>query len=978
MDRDIGIKCKAYFVYPLGATGEIVDRKANLAIGIGSLLLLVNIGLAVTGFVDSQIENGVNEQVLGGNDGLDENGNQNYSVDYDDDWLVSTSERTYFANSITNLEEVLEGSDPIHEMMGPFIYEVTTTREILDFDYDLETITYSEYDVFEWCENCTWTNEQGESINSVSGNTNITQVNILWNTQRIGGMNTGIEYGEIFAKGMFTMEMIRFDLENRVPSSRAGASLDALMRSEGGGKFGNGEAEKAVLATRFSEGFGNLYDAESFSNFDSFGAITDNQTGIDFSGLEYSNAIKPVLYNKIDSNGVCIAITCEIGSYLFTSMGEPSSSVTGQRSNLYGYSGQYAEYLDWILYDLANSSFSSFGGGVEVTNQTEDLAERFQELTLADISGNLPNGDDKLMNLLFNESIGLLTTFDVSGIAIPGLVLGLLIPLQSGSLFPAMENYSLDFSKVFKIASYVEGWFGTEVLTVPAYEFEGILAGQVNDITANDWWHLAFGGSDPLTGGYIDIGLNRADFAGMSNINAQKANFILNDPQVGIKSSFAASFMYGELSGNSLPDDEGNQEIWDDEKVSSIYGISNDEAKALRDWMKNFYFEIVMPALLTFQSNGNTAYTTQPVSNWLYGWSDAVNVAFGFFPWVKLETNDTYFGSGGITTGDRSVYVMSTGGNNVGEQLAQGYINSDGDGFCDFKLDENNSLAEMVNEDLDGDGILGENEDLDGDGILDIDNETAGLYACSPGEIYGITEFLTWRAPHREAATMNLLSNHVGNTLTSLEGTVGSYVENPDESFDLNLIGYAIAKSDVVGDTTYKNIDMIQHTINLDPASNQIQGKLIGSQTFVDAIPGALPVYLGADLDLKVEPISTAIMYGDVKVTFYLDTRGVGAINPDFTNGEDVVPVFEIHTFTEISDDQASDFRAAVTDNLGPMGWVSFGGSVGGSLTIISIVTLVFYVLGIGGLLYGVIMKRNGISEEDHIESGIGSDIESE
>ena len=231
--------------------------------------------------------------------------------------------------------------------------------------------------------------------------------------------------------------------------------------------------------------------------------------------------------------------------------------------------------------------------------------------------------------------------------------------------------------------------------------------------------------------------------------------------------------------------------------------------------------------------------------------------------------------------------------------------------------------------------------------------------------IQGITEFLPWRAPHREAATMNLLSNHVGNTLTSLEGTVGSYVENPDESFDLNLIGYAIAKSEVVGDTTYKNIDMIQHTINLDPASNQIQGKLTSTGTFVDAVPGALPVYLGADLDLKVEPISTAIMYGDIEVTFYLDTRGAGAMNPDFTNGEDVVPVFEIHTFTEISDDQASDFRDAVTDNLGPMGWSNFGGSVGGSLTLISIVTLVFYVLGIGSLLYGVILKRNGQSKDD-------------
>jgi len=946
-------------VYPLGAMGEIVDKKANIAIGIGSILLLVNIGLAVTGFVDGQIQSGVNEQVLQGNDGLDESGNQNYSIDYDDDWLVSTSERTYFANSITNLEDVLDGNDPIHEMMGPFIYEVTTTREILDFDYDLQTITYSEYDVFEWCENCTWINEQDEPINSVSGNTNITQVNILWNTQRIGGMNTGIEFGEIFAKGMFTMEMIRFDLENRIPSSQAGVSLDELMRSQGGGKFGTGDAEKMILATHFSEQFGDLYDEDSFSNFDSFSAITENRTGIDLSDLDYNSVLKPAIYNKKDSNGVCIAITCELGPFFFSNMGEPNSIVTGQRADLYGYSGDYEEYLDWILYDLAKSEFLSFDGGIEITNQTEGLSDRYAQLI------GRPIDEDKLMNLFFNESIGLLTTFDVSGIAIPGLVLGLLIPLQSGSLISPMENYSLSFPDVLVLAQYVEGWVGTEILTSPAYEFEGVLVGQANDLSADDWWHQAFGGKDPLTGNYIDIGLNIGDYAGMSNLNAQEANYILNDPQIGIKSSFAASFMYGEFSGYSLPDDEGNQDIWDDEKVSNLYGITIDEAKALRGWMTDFYYEIVMPALLTFQSGGTTAYTTQPVNNWLYGWSDAVNEAFNRFPWVKLETNDTYFGSGGISTGDRSVYVVSTGGDNVGQQLAQGYINSDGDGYCDFKLDENNTLAEMINEDLDGDGLLGDNEDLDGDGILDIDNETAGLYACAPGEIYGITEFLPWRAPHKEAATMNLLSNHVGNTLTSLEGTVGSYVENPDESFDLNLIGYAIAKSEVVGDTTYKNIDMIQHRINLDPASNQIQGKLTSTGTFVDAIPGALPVYLGADLDLKVEPISTAIMYGDVEVTFYLDTRGAGAMNPDFTNGEDVIPVFEIHTFTEISDDQASDFRDAVTDNLGPMGWSNFGGSVGGSLTLISIVTLVFYVLGIGSMLYGVILKRNGQSKDD-------------
>ena len=103
-----------------------------------------------------------------------------------------------FANSITNLEDVLAGSEPVYERLGPFIYYENTTREVIEYDYDEETITYSGYEVFEWCEDCTWEDEMGVSHASVSGDTIVNQVNILWNTQRIGGMGgaSGGIYGE--------------------------------------------------------------------------------------------------------------------------------------------------------------------------------------------------------------------------------------------------------------------------------------------------------------------------------------------------------------------------------------------------------------------------------------------------------------------------------------------------------------------------------------------------------------------------------------------------------------------------------------------------------------------------------------------------------------------------------------------------------------------------------------------------------------
>ena len=62
------------------------------------------------------------------------------------------------------------------------------------------------------------------------------------------------------------------------------------------------------------------------------------------------------------------------------------------------------------------------------------------------------------------------------------------------------------------------------------------------------------------------------------------------------------------------------------------------------------------------------------------------------------------------------MYIMSTAGDNVGQRLAQGYINSDGNGLCDYDYDES--------------GVF-----------LGYDLE------CEAGQIYGMTEHLPWR-PH--------------------------------------------------------------------------------------------------------------------------------------------------------------------------------------------------------------------------------------
>ena len=884
-----------------GSPSETMENKGTIAIIIGALLLLVNIGIGVTGTIDGIIEGTVADTVAGNYDGLDDDGNQDYTADFGDDWINASSEKAYFANSISNLEEILEDPnvEPTYEMLGPFIYYENTTREIIEFDYDEGSITYSGYETFEWCEDCTWADEEGVDHASVSGDTVVNQINILWNTQRIAGMGSGIEYGEIFAKAMFAAQMIDFDISNRAPSIWAAEDIGGMASAAGGSKFGDMSAEEQILLGSYTASLAN-------SGLD--GSMS--------SGDYDASVINSIFYDASDGSGNCIAITCEIGPVLIAGMGAPSEEVTASRAALYGYSGDFAAHMDWAVYSLAASKFVEHGGGAEVNNQTPQLKERF-----AEVSGVTISDPATLENLLFNESVGLLTSFEISGIPLPGMVVGLLLPLQDEAYYDAMTTYQVGLLTIIDIAGYVEPWVGLGLLGSPT-EFELILTGSQGTMASNDWWLTAFGDYDPLGGTYIPIGLNRDSFAGMASLTQEQSDFILNDEDIGLKTSFPGPFMYGELSGLSLPDSEGVQHTWDDAYVAALYGISDDEAHALRDWVANFYFDTVMPVLLNFVT-GNTPYYSMPISNWLYGWDDAVSAYFGFFSWNSLETNATYYGSDGISTGDWSVYKMSTEGETMGQRMAQGYINSDGDGLCDFDYDANGNF-------------------------IDYDIE------CEDGQVYGMTEHLTWRAPHREEGASGLLSANAGNDVTSLMGTAGS-LATPNDPFSLNVAGYAVATTDVGNKETYKGIEMVEHTVNVNPANTQIQGRLIGSSTYVDVIPGALPVYLEANIDLKVEPVTNAIMYGKAKVTFHLDTRGPGSLNPDLSEGStESMPVFEIHTFSEIGDEDAKNFTGQVSDNLGPMGWTNFGGTAGTALTAVHTVVALMYVTSIGSLAFGL------------------------
>ena len=896
------------------------QQKASTILTVGILLIGINF-LALAPFVAGQVEAGVQDVVADGYDGYDDDGNENYTADYDDEWLVSSSERVYLAYSLDNPDGVDAGEAHEFTKMGPFIYEVTTTREILDFNYDAGEITYSEYDSFEWCETCTWIDDNGDSHNSVPGSTEITQVNILWNTQRIAGISTGIIYGEVFAKAGFANNMIANDLQNRAPSIWAAESIDGMVT----------EYENALQDAGYNESTAAAIAAPVILDL-----VYDNwnsSSGMGVMDPDFSLSADSILHTAVDpSTGICIALTCEIGPMLIAGMGEPSETVTPMRAALLGYGSTdpvELTHMDWAVYALAGQEFLSAGGMADLT-QVDNLRERLNEVSGVDITN-----PDVLNGVIFGTPDaeipnGLLSVSDYSGIPLNGIALFLLG--AQGDLFGTMTTYGIGLTQLLGLSDYAGEWIG--MVGTPT-EFEMILAGGQGTMSADDWWQISFGSEEPIAGGYIPIGLNRAEFQGTIDMDVAKVQEILYTSPYALTSDFASIFMYGELSGSTLPAEEGAETTdWNDAYVAGLYDISESDAAAVRSWVADFMFDQVIGALLGFQYGGS-AYITQPVDNWLFGWRDIIvadvvygepdNMALG---WVSLETNETYFGSDSVTTGDYDVYVASTEGDNMGQRLLQGYINSDGNGHCDFKLNSDGTMA---------------------------DADSSGMYPCEEGELYGFTEHLPWRAPHRETSTLGLLSAHVGNENTVVAGAVGG-VADSDDPFRVNLVGYAMAES-VPGDMeTYKGIEMRAHTVNLDPSQNQIQAKLIGSASFVDVLPGALPVYFGSNVDIKVEPVTQVAMYGKSVSMFHLDLRGPGMLNPEM--GVETHPVFEIHTFSEIADEDAETFQCRVLDNMEPMYWTDFGGSGDCELegtAVIDSVTAVLYVASIAMIAVGAL-----------------------
>ena len=817
------------------------------------------------------------------------------------DWATSTSDRTYYAWNLTNADEVMAGEDPVYEKLGPFEYDITTTRNIIDFNKSAGTLTYDESKVF----TCSETSPN-------DCNTMITQLNIPFQPQVVGATGMAIEGVMDLTKVGFSAGVMAIELESFSAAKKTAEDLEMSYMGIQAGAVTGSPVDAANASMMIGVGW---YDA--FNDYFALinGSEMNNMTG-NGEMIDYTMAIQGLQLAEAGGPGNESAITFAGNA----SMGDISYAmdsatwITGEDASLTSMNGVLllaghcdafptASY-DEIMADAANG-FANVGtmqrasvwGFTAMADETtpdfnatiaRDYAICYGVAgTFAEVNGGADDdwfadamavdASTRIMNYLgvdIDNTVAMGLLFGGQDTDMP---MGLFATNEDGTSFglanfmgmeagDAMSAYGLDPTQYGAIATWAGGWLSS------ASALPMALLGGTGTMTAEQFVNVTFGNEDPVNGGYLDNSLNLGGAWGTALIPASEgapsialdaavSGNILYGPLGLTTATGATLFLYGELTGMTPPIDfatmqPGASMEWNATTVSAIYGVDANAANALRTLMMSVIYGDFVPGLLVDSFGSQGQYMSMPLNNWLYGWFDPVSMMVAEDPtapsagWAKLETNETYYGSGGVSTGPASVYVMCTGHN----------------ADCE--------TGEAVSED-------------------------------------GSSQ-LSWRNDAMMMATFGLV------TPQSLDQTTGGFLTGDGDL--VNAGGYAVTSVDCSGTGDVKDIPVDKCTASVDPTTNPITAKLIKSFTLLDAMTPALPVYFGSEIDMQAEEVSGLIIAGDSTSTFYLDTRtGTDlASTPAMT---DLQPVFQIVQGSEIEDGDAEDMESAIVQNQELMGW---------------------------------------------------------
>ena len=851
----------------------------------------------------------------------------------EEDWASSTSPRDFYGYSITNVADVMaNGSTPVYEKIGPVTYDITTTRTILDYDSAAGELTYNSIKSFA----CS-------ADTAVPCDTEVSQLNIAFQTQVIGATGTAIAGIMDVTKAAFTAGMLAQDLESMHAGAPTAAAMSNNLAATTAALEGAGmtpEMAAAAAPDALADNFWTSYD-ENFEAVAGADYATVNNLDPSFAANFSSDAntdMTYAFYNAMGPGGEDISLTGALGATMLSAhcssfptedaatimgMDDMTASGTMTRATLWQYMAMATETLpdvetivarDWAMCAGVGMTFSALGGG--------------DDDWMLDTTGEAVNASARLANLgiTMDNTAAMAMLFGIPG---DDAITGLLEVSESGSEFgvanflamdaaSAMTAYSMDAATYAAVAGWAGGWI-TDATSLPM-----ILLGGSGDMTASLFVNTTFGAEDPLNGGYLENSLNLGGLWGMP----EGRDNIALDPVVsgnalygplGLTTRTGASiFLYGELSGMTPPIDfatmgPGTPMVWDEATIGSLYGVDTNAAAAMRALMMGPIYgttaDSFVPGFL-MSSFGTAPYLTQSFNNWLLGWHDPVSAFLATgnpmdtsVGWTSLESNETYFSSdvlnGGvaIANGDGTNYTMCTGEVST--------------------CDKGETLAED-----------------------------------------GSTQ-LSWRNDAMMTATFGLI------TPESLVGTTGGFLTGTDDKVDVS--GYAIADITCDGTSEVKGIPVDDCSATVVATERNIQANLLETYSLLDATPGALPVYFGSDITMQAEQLSGLIIAGESKSTFFLDVRAHGsqASTPSMS---DLVPVFEIHSSSMIEDSDAEEMESAIVQNQDKMSyWTNFD-------SWIDYVTLLFWVGGIAMIGMGMVGAANAPTEEEAKDDAASSD----
>ncbi|MDP6362268.1 MAG: hypothetical protein QF633_03435, partial [Candidatus Poseidoniaceae archaeon] len=724
------------------------------------------------------------------------------------DWASSSTDRDFYGWNLTNLGEVLAGGAPVYDEVGPVTYTISSERHVMEHNSTSGELTYHET-----------TSYACSADTVVPCDVQITQLNIGFMPQVIGATGTAMAGIMDLTKVGFAAQMINQDMNTTQAGTATTADMCFLGILYGPCHMWAMGGEAAWKSSDTGMGIMAMNNDSMLNN-----ATGDWSAGVLDAAMDNT-------FHPFDPN-FNISLKTDLGPVAFMGMGQPemmisevmadpSNSTIMQRASTYGYLSIammldmdddgidetavpdfYTTFVrDWTMYAAVGTSFAGYGGGTDFNaSNNDDITSRLHNLLGVDFAG--ANGIALMVaGHLTDTPTGLIAT-NAAG---TGFGLAAFLTMEVAD---AMAAFNLTVDQYTAVATWAGAW-----ATSASSAQLGLLGG-VGTMNAEQFVNQTFGGMSPVGDPYLTNSLNMGGAWGTAlvpgsagappvDINQAQAGNMLYGPLGLTTSTGATVFLYGELSGMTPPVDfttmgPGAAMEWNTATIAALYGVDENTAGAMRAFMFGAIFGDFVPGFL-IDSFGTSPYLTQEFNNWLLGWHDPVSAFLASgnpmdmsVGWTSLESNATYYGSGGIQNSDGTMYTICTG-------------ESD-------SCDKGTTLA------------------IDG------------------------SSYFSWKDPAKAANTFGLI------TAEQRAGTIGGFLASGDNSVDLS--GYATADIECSGTDTLKGIPVDTCTATLDPLTRNIQAKLLDTDTLLDAVPGALPVYFGSDVTMSVEQVSQAAIAG--------------------------------------------------------------------------------------------------------------------